>query len=147
MMANTQCLFQCGNSLKCFLDTIFQQSPHTQNARLAADFLGWCPVKGHLPNAATQPEHLENAEPTSVACVVAVVAASPSHETGVGRLIRRNARGPQLSGRRIVRLLTFCAGYPNQPLSHNSDNTTSNEERLNADIGKPRNSTRRIVRM
>src|SRR5438132_8614618 len=147
MVANAEDFFQRRNSLKCFIDTIFQQSFHPQDTRLAADFLGRCSVERHFPDAGTHAEHLENAEPTTIAGVVAVIAPATSHEAGVGSLVGSNPGRPKLARRRVVRLLTFRTGYPNQPLSHDGHNAASDEEWLDAYIGESCNSTRRIVRM
>ena len=74
MVANAQDFFQRGDSLKCFLDTIFQQGAHAVAAGDPADLLGRLAIEGHLANGGGHLEHLEDTQPAAVARIVAVVA-------------------------------------------------------------------------
>src|SRR5229473_170360 len=62
MVANAQHFFQCSHALKCFDDTVIQQSTHTVNARLTADCLGGFTIECHLPNSSVEPHHFKNAK-------------------------------------------------------------------------------------
>ena len=93
MMASREDFIQrCGSS-KCFVDTIFQQCPHTEQAGLTANFLVGSAVEGHFADAGIHLEQFEDAKPAAVAspCVSAVCAAcSTGAVVSAARAVARN---------------------------------------------------------
>ena len=147
VMADAEHFFQRGYSLKCFVDTIFQQSPHAEQAGLAADGLGRLAVEGHLADGGSHPHHFEDALAAAIAGVVAVIAAPAAHESGRWQPFRGDAGRLDFGGGRLVRLLAFGADHAHQTLGHDGDHGGGDQERLHANIDQTCNSARRIVRV
>ncbi len=91
MMADTENFFQRRHAPKCFIHTIIQQCPHAEESGLAADGLGRLAVESHLADGGVQLHHFEDAEPASVAGMVAVIAAPAAHESGAGKAFGTDA--------------------------------------------------------
>src|SRR4029079_174665 len=109
MMTGAEHFLKCCNSLKCFLDTIFEQSPHTVLARHPANLLGGLPIKSHFPNYGVHFQHFEYPQATPEAGLVAIRASFAAKESRLGDLIRGDARVNDFRFGRLVRFFTLCA--------------------------------------
>ena len=82
MVASREHFFERGNSPKRFIDTVFEQGSHAEQAGLAANCLGRFAVKRHLTDGRIELKQFEDPKPASIPRVMAVVAAAPPHERG-----------------------------------------------------------------
>ena len=129
MVASAQDLLECRYALKCFVDTIFQEISHPQEPRLPPDGLGWLSTKRHLPQARIHLQQLKDAEPATVACVMAIVTAATSHKRRVSGALGGQASGVELRGRRFVGGLALCTNDPYESLGHDGNYAGGDQER------------------
>src|SRR6266404_6068665 len=80
MMANAEHFIEGRGSLKCFIDTVFQQGSHAEKACLTTDRLRSLALEGHFPDSGIQLHHFKDAKPATIARMMAIIAAPAPHE-------------------------------------------------------------------
>src|SRR5439155_2017117 len=115
--------------------------PHAVQACLTADGLAGLAVEGHFSNCRVQAKQLEDTQPSSITCVMAMIAPPAAHKSSPNKALRRETRRLNFGRRRMVRLLAFGAHNTHQSLSHDGNYTGSDEKRRHPNIDQARNST------
>ena len=126
-------------ALKCFVQTVFVQRFHSEQASLSTDILGWLAVECHLANTSIHSHQFMHSDSTSKARVVAMVAALSPHERRVRQHVWCDVEVFDFALGRSERLDTLAAVSPGKPLAEDRHNARRDEKRLNMHINKTRN--------